>query len=777
LFQRVRAKTHAVSILVTLITGAALFTTPAADAAGIRAFIDPPVLRAEGRTAALVHIRNHSRLASGIEAARLAGLDVGTRYEAIDVFVAYGTAAGFKGLASDPAVEAIEANRHLRYFTDTSHTATRGNEVLQGAVTLPDGTPIDGAGVGVAVVDSGIEGTHPDFQGRMGNNVKIICTTPQFAAIGNGILPFEECRGPKQAVPLDDTDTPSAGGHGTHVAGIVGGDGAASEGTFHGAAPGATLYGVSVGTVITVENALDGLAWVLENHDQVMPAIKVVNNSWGSGHSRYDPENAPFHKATWKLQEALVEAGVSVVFAAGNSGGNGSSATTGGECVNPTPGIVCVANYSDSNLGTRDGSLASTSSRGNQNQPDTWPDISAPGSSIVSTCRATLPVCATGLRGDTPNTYSTLSGTSMAAPHISGIVAQLYQADPALTPGQVEDVLKTTAHKFVFGAPYQASDPAHPGTTSFDKGHGLVDVTAAVAAVLGISDPGPGPGPDPDPDPEPGGPTRFYFHSATGQWQADVLGGLALTDQPNFDTEEPDLDSPALSTDIPLLGAGGPRAIYDPWWTGRIDDRISRFEVDFWQKAQGEALGFASWDVSIWVGDTQHLLPPLDVEFDPVTSDEPFRITHEFTTMLVDGNEVPLDINPAGQEVTVMFQGNFVDGSDGGAIVYDAVDYPSGFEIGVESESSKATLLSLAVDGHGSNSALIATLTEADEAGAAIQGRAIVFFADGDEIGTAVTDADGRALLSLPPRYRSGRSAFEAVFAGDDIYGPSSGST
>jgi serine protease AprX len=68
----------------------------------------------------------------------------------------------------------------------------------------------------------------------------------------------------------------------------------------------------------------------------------------------------------------------------------------------------------------------------------------------------------------------------MAAPHIAGIVAQLFQADPTATPGQVEDAIKSTAHKYSFGAPYEAGPL---GTTSFDKGYGLVDAVAAAEAL------------------------------------------------------------------------------------------------------------------------------------------------------------------------------------------------------------------------------------------------------------------------------------------------------
>lgn len=368
--------------------------------------------------------------------------------------------------------------------------------MLNGAVTLPDGTIIDGAGVGVAVVDSGIDGTHPDLAANVGGNVRVVCTVPGgLIAVGGGTgLGFSECRGPKEYVPMADTDV--GGGHGTHVAGIVAGTGEASNGTYHGAAPGATLFGVAAGTVLTVENALDGLRWVLENHDQVTPAIRVVNNSWGSGHRRAD-ENDQLTGAMTKMQNALIQDGVTVVFAAGNSGGNGSRPTTSVQCVNTTPGNVCVASTYDADEGNRDGPVSSFSSRGqgdntttnrDESQRWTWPDVSAPGQFIISTCRYTLPVCwaHAGQVEDPPNSYSELSGTSMAAPHVSGIVAQLYQVNPGLTPAQVEDVLEDSAYKFAFD-PADAFDGSYGrdpfnrnDTSSFDKGHGIVDVVEAV---------------------------------------------------------------------------------------------------------------------------------------------------------------------------------------------------------------------------------------------------------------------------------------------------------
>ena len=74
-------------------------------------------------------------------------------------------------------------------------------------------------------------------------------------------------------------------------------------------------------------------------------------------------------------------------------------------------------------------------------------------------------------------TFNTISGTSMAAPHIAGIVAQLAEADPTASPAEIEAALKSTTHKYTNGAPYAANG------SSFDKGTGLVDVVAAATAV------------------------------------------------------------------------------------------------------------------------------------------------------------------------------------------------------------------------------------------------------------------------------------------------------
>jgi serine protease AprX len=228
---------------------------------------------------------------------------------------------------------------------------------------------------------------------------------------------------------------------------------------------------------------------VLENHDHpcgagvpasTCPPIKVSNNSYGPvGGGEFDPNSA-----TVKLQRALAADGVVTVWAAGNDGGDGSASMTNPPGQDPTGGILSVASYYDEATGTRDGVVSDYSSRGDAAQPSTWPDLSAPGEDIDSSCRPYLPICSTGFapkNGPGPldiGTFNTISGTSMAAPHIAGIVAQLFQADPTATPAEVEAALKGSTYRFTDGAAYTSVGGY---TTSYDKGTGLVDVVAAVA--------------------------------------------------------------------------------------------------------------------------------------------------------------------------------------------------------------------------------------------------------------------------------------------------------
>jgi len=268
-----------------------------------------------------------------------------------------------------------------------------------------------------------------------------------------------------------------------------------------GAAPGASLVSLSVGVTVTLINANSAMAWVVDHQrhpcraagasqagpvDPACPPIRVTNHSYGPATPAEGGNTFNENDIAVALQRALVEKGVVAVWAAGNSGGDGSIATTNPPAMDPTPGILMVASYDDGQTGNSDNALSRFSSRGAKGKPGTYPDLAAPGDRITSACRITLAVCKGNPSFDGGN-YQTISGTSMASPYVAGVVAQLFSADPTLTPGEVENILEDTAHKFTAGGAYESDPLNSDNTTSFDKGHGLVDVLAAIGAVQGAT--------------------------------------------------------------------------------------------------------------------------------------------------------------------------------------------------------------------------------------------------------------------------------------------------
>jgi subtilisin family serine protease len=480
---------------LTALVAAAVLATPAQAATPS----DPPLapvqdflagqldtLSGTATTTVLVHGTDIAAARAAVDAT---GMRLVTEFERIGVAVASGTADEVEAARSEPGVTYLEGNSPIEFLDQTSNTATRGAEAVS-TLTGANGQPLDGSGVSVAVIDSGVDPTHPYLQDAAGGsavvaNLKSVCLDESTQST-DCVLP----------VPAFlDTDTISGGGHGTHVNGIVAGRPTTlSDGSsLSGAAPGAGLVSISTGAVLLIVGADSALNWVLENHEApcgagvsatACPPIKVTNNSYGpTGGGEFDPNSA-----TVKLQRALAADGVVTVWAAGNDGGDGSASLTNPPGQDPTGGILSVASYYDEATGTRDGAVSEYSSRGDATDPSTWPDLSAPGEDITSSCRLYLLICATGLAPQNGpgaldiGTFNTISGTSMAAPHIAGIVAQLFQADPTATPAEVEAALKGTAYRYTDGAPYESVGGS---TTSYDKGTGLVDVVAAVARLTG----------------------------------------------------------------------------------------------------------------------------------------------------------------------------------------------------------------------------------------------------------------------------------------------------
>jgi subtilisin family serine protease len=437
-------------------------------------------------TAVMVHGTDIAAARAAVDAT---GMQLVTVFEKIGVAVASGTVAQIEAARTQPGVTYLEGNTPIEFFQETSNLATRGAEAVR-TLTGADGSALDGSGVSVAVIDSGVDPTHPYLQNEDGTSA-VVANLKSLCLVQTSIGPDCVVRVPNSV----DTDTASGGGHGMHVTGIVAGrpttltDG----GQLQGAAPGSSVVSLSTGAVLLIVGANSALNWVLENHEAPCgegvpaaecPPIKVTNNSYGPvGGGEFDPDST-----TVKLQRALVAEGVVTVWAAGNDGGDGSESLTNSSGQDPTGGIISVASYYDQDTGTRDGVVSDYSSRGLATDPSTWPDLSAPGENITSSCRLYLTICSTGL--DPRNgpgaldvgTFNTISGTSMAAPHIAGIVAQLFEADPTATPAQIEQALKGTAYRYTDGAAYETVDGF---TTSFDKGTGLVDVVAAAEALTG----------------------------------------------------------------------------------------------------------------------------------------------------------------------------------------------------------------------------------------------------------------------------------------------------
>ena len=476
------------AVVAAVFAASPALAAPAPSLAPVQAFLSNQLstLAAATPTTVLVHGTDIAAARSAVQATGMRSI---TEFEKIGVVVASGTGGQVEAARSEPGVTYLEGNSPIEFFDQTSNTATRGAEAVS-SLTGANGQPLDGSGVSVAVIDSGVDPTHPFLQNSDGSSAvvasyKSVCLDESTTS--------SDCV--VQVPTALDSDTISGGGHGTHVNGIVAGRPTTlSDGTrLQGAAPGASLVDISTGAVLLIVGADSALNWVLEHHDapcgpgvpaSTCPPIKVTNNSYGpTGGGAFDPNSA-----TVKLQDALAAEGVVTVWAAGNDGGDGSSSLTNPPGQDPTGGIISVASYFDQDTGTRDGTVSDYSSRGDASDPSTWPDLSAPGENITSSCRLYLPICSTGLapqNGPGPldiGTFNTISGTSMAAPHIAGIVAQLFQADPAATPAEIEAALKGSTYKYTNGAAYQTVGGY---STSFDKGTGLVDVVAAAARLRG----------------------------------------------------------------------------------------------------------------------------------------------------------------------------------------------------------------------------------------------------------------------------------------------------
>jgi serine protease AprX len=354
--------------------------------------------------------------------------------------------AALPALANNPLVQRLSLDRLVVGALERTGASV-------GAPAVRHSYGYDGTGVGVAVIDSGVTSWHDDLSDSTGAAQRV----DQFVDFVNGRLS-----------PYDDY------GHGTHVAGIIAGNGFDSGGGRTGIAPGARLIALKVLDRFgkgRISDVIAALGYAVANKDQLN--IGVVNLSVATG--VYESYNSD--PLTLAAQRAVM-AGIVVVAAAGNNGRDPQGREHFGGVTAPgnAPWVVTVG--ASNHMGTidlTDDTIAAFSSRGPAAVDYVAkPDVVAPGVGVESLSDPNSELYATRsryrLNGSIPISYLpylSLSGTSMAAPVVSATVALMLQANRALTPNLVKAILQYTAH-------------TEPGYHALIQGAGSVNAGGAV---------------------------------------------------------------------------------------------------------------------------------------------------------------------------------------------------------------------------------------------------------------------------------------------------------
>ena len=315
-------------------------------------------------------------------------------------------------------VKAIEGLISVEMDTHITAQMNRVGEIIESHWAHEHS--IFGKGVTVAIVDTGIS-LHKDF-----------------VEGGNRVIAFEDFISHHKE-PYDDN------GHGTHVAGIIGGNGFSSKGKYIGVAPACSFVGVKVLDSRgdgNISDVLAGLQWIIDNRKKYN--IRIVNISVGTSAKDNLDENSLLVQGV----NAVWDSGVVVVVAAGNNGPGPMSIST--------PGIsrkVITVGSSDDNVAVEvfgSNRTKDYSGRGPTPFCIKKPDIVAPGSNIISCniSRITARAKNNGLRlssSESPMMYTIKSGTSMATPVVTGAIALLLSAHPEFSNREVKLRLRNCA--------------------------------------------------------------------------------------------------------------------------------------------------------------------------------------------------------------------------------------------------------------------------------------------------------------------------------------------
>jgi serine protease AprX len=336
------------------------------------------------------------------------------------------------------SIDAVMESSACSQCVDTSRLANTYISAIRAKSVWNTSPYRQGQGIGVAVVDSGIN-PNGDLYTNMGVNRQV--ADVRFNNDYN-------------------QSTFDGYGHGTHLAGIIGGDGSDSSGRYIGVAPMVNVINVKVsnddGSAL-MRNVVAGLQWVLEHKNEYN--IRVVNISINSLVAE-SYNTSPLDAAV----EILWFNGMVVVVSAGNKG-TGSIFPPAND-----PFVITVGAVDDNGTATlSDDAVASFSAYGTAENGTVKPDLVAPGTNVISRIvNMNMGLPAAHPANIVNGQYFRMSGTSVAAPMVSGAAALLLQDEPGLNPDQVKYRLMATANK------------SWIGYKSRKAGAGYLDVYAAV---------------------------------------------------------------------------------------------------------------------------------------------------------------------------------------------------------------------------------------------------------------------------------------------------------
>ncbi|WP_255168450.1 S8 family peptidase [Natrononativus amylolyticus] len=408
---------------------------------------------------------------------RLGELDLAEGYYAFEALpIAYSLLGGdqLSTVAGWPEVRRLSPNRELELEHDDARPDTRAKDVQAGEGLETEYT---GENAHVAVVDTGIDGAHPDLEGNLEAN---------WQWVGDPLAEEGDLWIDAGLVNTDDV------GHGTHCSGSVGADGSASDGEYRGMAPDVTLTSYSANASLTVLKTVSAYDHLLSNQRSGDHDIHVASNSYGAGPGDYDPYD-PLNVAMWKC----FEEGVLITFSAGNDGPDDD---TLGQRKQAPYALSVAATHADQSItdfssrGAEDGNHDRREAL--ENLTDLYrgvpegelgtlelnrPSVAAKGNDVMSTLNPAQPLWA--LEDDDELYYGLMSGTSMANPVAAGcaaLVIDAYYERHGEYPDPIDVITTLEATADAAAADGLEESDGTADYTAANAGAGYVDALAAV---------------------------------------------------------------------------------------------------------------------------------------------------------------------------------------------------------------------------------------------------------------------------------------------------------